>query len=339
MDSENVEHLLDYVYNEDDFDENISMNEFKKLGRIMKIMVSFYERGSEAKLDQKKRSEDEVKKVEEVQRLMEARIKVLEEFPSYHPKKQSYESDLKYDLSQLLEHKKRYVDQLQNFTQLYEWGLGIVETMQWLQDSLVDYASEVLNLTELKRESPKITTEKYLKYKRGLEEVTYNLQESQDFFEASLDGRLQLYHQLEKCMIEAQIGVLHQFSDDNPRKSPDMEELQQDLEFIITTMTVNPTVTKRRERMKAMHSDFFAVLKWQRERLIKMIEESPDRIDGDVEELKEKLKNVIIEINELRQSSQNKKVEAFRTMQNEKPLVKEEHNHNNGCPREEKEQK
>jgi len=186
------------------------------------------------------------------------------------------------------------------FTQLYEWGIGIAETMKWLEDNLTDYASEELNLIEFKRDPIKITTEKYLKYKRGLEEVTYNLQESQDFFEASLDGRLQRYHQLEKCMIEAQLMTLQQFPDDNPRKQGDIDELTQDLEFVTQTMTITPAVTKRRERMKAMHIDFFSVLKWQREKLIKMIEENPERIEGDVEQLKEKLKQVIIEINELR---------------------------------------
>jgi len=171
-----------------------------------------------------------------------------------------------------------------------------------------------------------------------LEDVTYNLQESQDFFEASLDGRLQIYHQLEKCMIEAQLKVLEQFPDDNPRKTGDVEELTKDLEFIISTMTVNPSVTKRRERMKAMHIDFFSVLKWQRERLIKMLDESPERIEGDIEELIEKLKHVIIEIHELRQKSQNKKVEAFRTMAKNEEHTQQESNtqqeeSNNGCPR------
>jgi hypothetical protein len=47
--------------------------------------------------------------------------------------------------------------------------------------------------------------DEYRAYAKALDEITYNLQESQDFFDASLDGRLKNYHQLEKCMIEAQL--------------------------------------------------------------------------------------------------------------------------------------
>jgi hypothetical protein len=53
----------------------------------------------------------------------------------------------------------------------------------------------------------KITVDEYRAYSKALDEITYNLQESQDFFDASLDGRLKNYHQLEKCMIEAQLQV------------------------------------------------------------------------------------------------------------------------------------
>jgi hypothetical protein len=38
-----------------------------------------------------------------------------------------------------------------------------------------------------------LTPEEAHEYRLGLQEVTWNLQESQDFFDASLDGRLTAY--------------------------------------------------------------------------------------------------------------------------------------------------
>jgi hypothetical protein len=53
---------------------------------------------------------------------------------------------------------------------------------------------------------------------KGLDEITFNLQESQDFFEASLDGRLKRFHQIEKCMLEAQLQAIRKFPADNDRR-------------------------------------------------------------------------------------------------------------------------
>jgi hypothetical protein len=49
MDVENVENLLDYVYTPEDFAEKPSMLEYKKLKRVMKVMVNFYKKGTENK--------------------------------------------------------------------------------------------------------------------------------------------------------------------------------------------------------------------------------------------------------------------------------------------------
>jgi hypothetical protein len=319
MDSESVQNLLDYIFNEDDFDENPSMNEYKKIKRIMSVMVDFYVRGRDAKKSQQEKALQELEKVAGVEKLMNDRLDILKQFPSFHPKRQSYEEELNYDMEELLNHKKKFTEQHENYSELYVWGIGIAETMNWLQDNLEEYGWDVLKIDAFNVErNNKVNIEQYLKYKKGLEEVTYNLQESQDFFEASLDGRLQRYHQLEKCMIEAQMMALQSFPDENPRKLPDLAELKKDLDFVIETMTITPSVLKRRERMKQMHKDFFSVLKWQREKMIKILETDNDKIEGDINLLREQLKIVIQEINEMRAKSQNsnqtKKVEAFRTM-------------------------
>lgn len=118
------------------------------------------------------------------------------------------------------------------------------------------------------RLAKKLSVEEYKTYRRGLDEITFNLQESQDFFDASLDGRLKQYQQLEKCMIEAQLKVVRKYSEETSgRKKLAEEELAKDLEYIRSHMEEDPKVTKHRENMKQIHRDFFAVLKWQRERI------------------------------------------------------------------------
>jgi hypothetical protein len=88
--------------------------------------------------------------------------------------------------------------------------------------NLKHYANQHLQ-TSFELEPIRLTPEHFLLYKGGmfisfpyqfkqidsigLEEVTYNLQESQDFFDASLDGRLHKYHEIEKNLIEAQLQV------------------------------------------------------------------------------------------------------------------------------------
>ena len=139
----------------------------------------------------------------------------------------------------------------------------------------------------------KLTINQYRTFRRGLDEITFNLQESQDFFDASLDGRLKQYQQLEKCMIEAQLKIVRKYEDDKSgRKKFAEEELQRDLDYIKSHMEEDPKITKHRENMKQIHRDFFAVLKWQRERLSDMILEGEaakasvrDFIEGTDEEI------------------------------------------------------
>lgn len=84
---------------------------------------------------------------------------------------------------------------------------GIVETVEWLEGNLKHYANQKLGMT-FDVVPIRVSVEQYKKYKRGLEEITYNLQESQDFFDASLDGRLRTFHEIEAAMIEAQLNVI-----------------------------------------------------------------------------------------------------------------------------------
>jgi hypothetical protein len=158
---------------------------------------------------------------------------------------------------------------LADFKALHKWSLGIVDVTKWLAAGLDDYCVNHLKMdldivpTPLERP----TKETFDKYKQGLDEVHTNLSESQDFFQASLDGRLKKYHTIEKEIIQAQLKALEEFPPMNPRKAHWDEELQKDLEFVTENMTENPASNQKRERMLSMHRDFVNTLSWFKGRL------------------------------------------------------------------------
>jgi len=254
----------------------------------MNVMVRFYQRGEAAKKTQYDSVLAELQKIEIDIEMLEKQRHVLTQFPPFHPKRKEYEAQLDAEQGNILKAKKNYELQATQFRDLYVWGGKIVQTMNWLEQNLKHYANQELQ-TSFETEPITLTVEDYLKYRRGLDEVTYNLQESQDFFEASLDGRLLRYHQLEKCMIEAQLQVVQAYPPENPRRQYMEEELLKDLEFVKSNMDDNPKVHRHRLRMQEMHKDFFALLKWQRIKLLSILEDEPDKIIGDVEELKKSI--------------------------------------------------
>jgi hypothetical protein len=285
MEIENVEQLLNYVFDDNDVAEEPSMKEYKKLTRIMTVMVRFYQRGEAAKKAQYEEVTSELQKIEVDVEMLAKQKAVLGQFPAFHPKRKEYEGQLDTEMDTIQKAKKTYEQQAVQFKELYVWGGKIVQTMNWLEKNLKHYANQELQ-TNFETEPITVTVEDYLKYRRGLDEVTYNLQESQDFFEASIDGRLQKYHQLEKCMIEAQLQVIQAYPETNLRRLYVEGELMKDLEFVKSNMEDNPKVHRHRLRMQEMHKDFFSLLKWQRLKLLHILEKEPEKIIGDVEFLK-----------------------------------------------------
>jgi len=105
-----------------------------------------------------------------------------------------------------------------------------------------------------------------------------------------VDGRLKMFHQLEKCMIEAQLEVIRKYPVDNMRRNHVEAELQKDLEYVSENMKENPQVMKHREKMRLMHVDFFKLLKWQREMMTRLPFDTPHLlVGGDVELLQKEL--------------------------------------------------
>jgi len=104
-------------------------------------------------------------------------------------------------------------------------------------------------------------------FRKGLDEITHNLHESQDFFQASLDGRLTKYHTIEKELIQEQLEALKKYPEDNARKIYITEELQKDLEYVNSNMVENPDSLRRKQKMLQNHQEYFQVLKYHREKL------------------------------------------------------------------------
>jgi len=252
----------------DDINDTPTVLEYKKLKRVMRIMIKFYEDGSQAKLDQADDQDYELQKVEADLKMVEAQLAALKPFP-IHPKRTEYETELIEERDALIRTRDKFIAKVKELRSLHVWSLGIVDATRWLALGLDDYCVNHLkmdlNIKPVPLEKP--TPEQYRKYKKGLEEIFENLHESQDFFQASLDGRLKKYHQIEKEIIEAQLKVLAEFPPINPRQQSVEEELKKDLEFVSENMKESPSGTAKRERMLSMHKDFVTVLGWFRTKL------------------------------------------------------------------------
>lgn len=104
-----------------------------------------------------------------------------------------------------------------------------------------------------------------------------------------MESSLGRFHVIEKEMVLAQLAVVRKYPEDSPRRLAIEPELVKDLEYVEGNMTINPKVVQRRTNMRAMHEDFFALLKWQREKMLRVPFDEPHKLTGDVEGLKAEL--------------------------------------------------
>eukprot|EP01133_Synstelium_polycarpum_P012210 gene12210-14298_t len=283
----NVPDDIDYI------NDTPTVQEYKKLKRVMKIMVRFYEGGSATKLQQAEHFEAELKKVTDDEEMIDAQLASLATFP-LHPKRREYEEELSEEKERLTLMKRKFVNKADEYRKLNVWSNGIVDVTRWLEAGLDDYCVNHLHMdlgiTVVKPEE--LTKEQYTYFKEGLDEITYNLQESQDFFSASLDGRLRQYHQIEKDMVLAQIEVMKRFNTELPRQQHVAEELEADLQYVITNMVEDPSSIAKRKRMLEMHSDFFKVLRWYKDKM-KLLGDEYGIVDTDKRTEEEKIKSAM----------------------------------------------
>jgi hypothetical protein len=260
-----------------------SVASYKKMRSIMQLITGFYRKGTETKRMQYESLEEDVKKVSFDIYQSEEQLKALkaEENIKFrgHLKWKEYVQELEEEIQRLEKEKLEIVIKRDHYHKLSEWSKTIVQICEWLEYNLDDFA--LRNIAELPENLKKEANEslKHLKslsdeeveqYSKGLDEITHNLNESRDFFEASVDGRMNQYQKLHAEIIQCQLRILERFpKENNPRRDYIEANLQEDLEFIERQLRdAETSATKnRRERMLKMHKDFLQVLKFFTEKL------------------------------------------------------------------------
>jgi len=257
----------------DSISEVPSVKEYKKLRNVMSMITRFYRDGSERKRENYETMKEELAKLE-IDFLMCSEQLAALDYQKFdpHPKAKEYRRQLFAELERLKEQRQALFSKRDEFQALFTWSKQIVEICEWLELNMDDYCKK--NIKDLPPSLfshighvPELDEEKKAIYRKGLAEITYNLDESQDFFQASIDGRLNKYHNIEKQIIEAQLNVMVKYSEDNPRRKHIQAELEKDLEYVKTNMEETPEGRKRREKMLKNHQEFFKVLKYHKDKL------------------------------------------------------------------------
>jgi len=251
-----------------------SLKEYKKLRNVMSMITRFYRDGSNKKFENFKAMEEEISKLVYDRKMCEDQLSALEEKPYWkiHPKTKEYKKNLQDELEALDKQQEGFLKKRTDFFDLSEWSKSIVEVCEWLELNMDDYCKNHMtdlpaNMFKDLKPVPELTEEQKKVYRKGLAEITYNLDESQDFFQASIDGRLTKYHSMEKQMIEAQLKVIQKYPEDNARRQHVEAELEKDLEYVKSHMEETPEGRKRREKMLKNHQEFFKVLVYHKDKL------------------------------------------------------------------------
>jgi len=256
----------------DDISDSPTVQEYKRLRRVMGMITKFYRTGSDKKRDNWVLVNEEITKLDSDLSMAQAQLDVLNASGfKGHPKQAEYTKNLNAEVEALNKQKATYAAQQKEYLDLYNWSKGIVKVCEWLEMSLDDYCSKKMELPEnIKKHikaPPALLAEEIETFSTGLDEITHNLQESQDFFQASIDGRLVKYHNIEKKLIEDQLEVIRKYPEDSPRRMYIENELMKDLEYVQSNMVETPESIHRKEKMLTNHREFFSVLSFLREKL------------------------------------------------------------------------
>jgi hypothetical protein len=254
--------------------EDVGADEYKKLKRVMSTITKFYRDGTDLKRRQYEYMCTQLSTLDSDVEMAEAQLEALRAKPEFkeHPKQKSYLNDLQEELSGQVQRREAFVEKVDELKGLWEWSTVIVRVCEWLEACMHEYAVDELKIRPPKglvapETPPELSDEQCIEFGEGLDEITYNLQESQDFFRASVDGRLAQYHGVERQIIEAQLDAIRRFPDESPRRQHIEAELEADLAYVVDNMKDDDATMRRRRKMLQSHSDYFKVLKFYKERL------------------------------------------------------------------------
>lgn len=256
----------------DEIGDNPSMKQYRKLKRVMASITSFYENGTKTKYENYLQQCENIKELDVDYAALKAQIEALDSKPAFkgHPKVIQYREFLDKEMESFAFKKESMEKRKVEFFELHEWSGVINKVCRWLEDNLDTYALEVIPDLKGKvqpKEVRKLTPEEVKLYSKGLDEISYNLKESQDFFQAGVDGRMKLFHNIETEIIEAQIEALKKNAPESARSVLLMNEFVQDLEISKSHDDDSAEVLKRREKMLRNHRAYLKVLLYHTEKL------------------------------------------------------------------------
>ncbi|KAL9654289.1 hypothetical protein ABK040_010320 [Willaertia magna] len=257
-----------------------SVAEYKKLRRTTAIITGFYKKGTETKKEQYENVTESIGRLEGDENQCKIQIESLKKQEKFknHLKFKEYLDNLEYELSNFATQKEKLLETQKHYYGLHVWSQEIVKICEWLEQHLDYYAYKTIQDLPVDKifkgviptAPPELTDEEKVKYSKGLDEICHNLNESRDFFEAAVDGRLNKYQQIEREIILDQLETLKQFPiENNPRREYIESELRNDLEHVENQIEEAKKVEtqKRREFMLKMHREFIDVLSFFRENL------------------------------------------------------------------------
>lgn len=244
--------------------------EYRILKRTMGTIKKFYLDGTKAKKSQYDYATEQIEKLQKDIDMCKAQLQAFSDKPSFkaHLKQKEYKKLLDEDLQHLNKQLKEREEQQKEYKDLYEWSQQINKIQEWLEANLEEYCVTHLELKgrENLKKPAELTREEKNIYSRGLDEIMNNLNESHDFFQASVDGRLLEFQYMELEIIQAQLEVLKKFPEDSTRREYFQDIFEKDLKYIQQRIESgeDKVEEKRREKMLKMHTEFLKLLRFFR---------------------------------------------------------------------------
>jgi hypothetical protein len=259
--------------------DRLTEGSYKKLRKVMTQITQFYENGTNLKRTHYEQMGAEIAKLDVDREMCERQLQALESTPAIreHPKAKTYRERLLAEKERFGDQRSAFEKKQKEFYDLWQWSTVIVKVCHWLLNSLDAHCKEKLGINIEVEALPPLSPADVEAYSKGLDEISYNLQESQDFFKASVDGRLQQYHEVERAVIACQMEVLGVYPVENARRMHWEGELNEDLEYVNGLLSDDVEKTSRRQKMLTNHAAFLAVLKYHKEKLSHPFKSDPSR--------------------------------------------------------------
>jgi hypothetical protein len=243
--------------------------EYRQLKRTMATIKKFYLDGTLAKKAQYDEAATQITKLGNDIQMCKDQMAALSTKPTYksHLKQKEYTTLLDEDYAHLEKQNKERSEQAQEYKDLWTWSQEINKICEWLEANLEEYCVKNLELEVKEFQEPIVLShDEKVVYSKGLDEIMNNLNESHDFFQASVDGRLLEFQYMEAEIIQAQLDVLKKYPEDNGRRSYFESILQKDLDYCQSRIQSgnDPVEEKKRAKVLKMHTEFLKLLRFFR---------------------------------------------------------------------------